>query len=240
VLRALSSRALSNKAGPDQAGPGQAGPGQAASPETGPPENGPGRTGLVRVGPLRARRRTVVAAAVVLAAVLAVVVATWPDGGNGGVTTVDGNASAVLYPAGHRASAPAFTGTTLTGSRMSFSSYRGQVVVVNFWGSWCVPCREEAPILAAVAARYRSAGVSFLGVDVRDTTASARAFASRFHVTYPSVSDPGSVITQDFSAQVPIAGTPTTLVIDRTGHIAGAIFGTTTYSALTAILAKVR
>jgi len=235
VLRALSSRALSNKAGPDQAAPGQ-----AASPETRPPETGPGRTGLVRIGPLRARRRTVVAAAVVLAAVLAVLVATWPGGGSGGVTTVDGNASAVLYPAGHRAPAPAFTGTTLTGSRMSFSSYRGQVVVVNFWGSWCVPCREEAPILAAVSARYRAAGVSFLGVDVRDTTASARAFASRFHVTYPSVSDPGSVITQDFSAQVPIAGTPTTLVVDRTGHIAGAIFGTATYSALTALLDKVR
>jgi thiol-disulfide isomerase/thioredoxin len=235
VLRALSSRALSNKAGP-----GQAGPGQAVSPESGPPENGPGRTRLVRVGPLSARRRTVVAAAVVLAAVLTVVVAVWPGGGSGGVTTVDGNASAVLYPAGHRALAPAFTGTTLTGSRMGFSSYRGQVVVINFWGSWCVPCREEAPILAAAAARYRAAGVSFLGVDVRDTTPSARAFASRFHITYPSVSDPGSVITQDFSAQVPIAGTPTTLVIDRTGHIAGAIFGTATYSALTAILAKVR
>jgi thiol-disulfide isomerase/thioredoxin len=236
VLRALSSRALSNKAAP-----GQAVSPETGTPETGPPEAGPGRTGLVRIGPLRARRRTVVAAAVVLAAVLAVLVATWPGGGgSGGVTTVEGNASAVLYPAGHRAPAPAFTGTTLTGSRMSFSSYRGQVVVVNFWGSWCVPCREEAPILAAVAARYRAAGVSFLGVDVRDTTASARAFASRFHVTYPSVSDPGSVITQDFSAQVPIAGTPTTLVVDRTGHIAGAIFGTATYSALTALLARVR
>jgi thiol-disulfide isomerase/thioredoxin len=236
VLRALSSRALSNKAAP-----GQAVSPETGTPETGPPEAGPGRTGLVRIGPLRAPRRTVVAAAVVLAAVLAVLVATWPGGGgSGGVTTVEGNASAVLYPAGHRAPAPAFTGTTLTGSRMSFSSYRGQVVVVNFWGSWCVPCREEAPILAAVAARYRAAGVSFLGVDVRDTTASARAFASRFHVTYPSVSDPGSVITQDFSAQVPIVGTPTTLVVDRTGHIAGAIFGTATYSALTALLARVR
>ena len=218
MLRALSSRAQPNKAGP--AGPDQA--------------------GLVSLGPLRARRRTVVLAAAVLAVALAVLVATWPGGGSGGVTTVDGNANAVLYQPGHRPLAPAFTGTTLTGSRLSFSAYRGQVVVVNFWGSWCVPCREEAPVLAAVAARYRPAGVSFLGVDVRDTTASARAFASGFHVPYPSVSDPGSVITQDFTAKVPIAGTPTTLVIDRTGHIAGAIFGTVTYAGLTAIVAKVR
>ena len=179
-------------------------------------------------------------AAAVLAGVLAVLVATWPGGGSSGVTTVDGNASAVLYQAGHRPLAPGFTGTTLTGSRLNFASYRGHVVVVNFWGSWCVPCREEAPILAAVAARYRPSGVSFVGVDVRDTPASAQAFARSFHITYPSVRDPGMVITQDFTARVPIAGTPTTLVIDRTGHIAGAVFGTVTYSELTAILAKVR
>jgi thiol-disulfide isomerase/thioredoxin len=152
---------------------------------------------------------------------------------------VDGNASAVLYTAGHRPVAPGFTGTTLTGSKLSFSSYRGHVVVLNFWGSWCVPCREEASTLAAVAATYRPSGVSFLGVDVRDTTASAQAFVNHFRVGYPSIGDAGSVITADFSDVVPIAGTPTTLVIDRTGHIAGAVFGTVTYSDLTAILAKV-
>ena len=177
-----------------------------------------------------------------LAALLLVVmlVAGWPGGGgNGDVTTVDGNAGAVLYSAGHRPVAPAFTGTTLTGSKLSLSAYRGQVVVVNFWGSWCVPCREEAVTLAAVATKFRSAGVSFLGVNVRDTTASAQAFVNQFHVGYPSVGDPGSVITADFADVVPIAATPTTLVIDRTGHIAGAVFGTVTYSELTAILTKV-
>lgn len=194
-------------------------------------------------GPPRARsRRTVVLAAAVLAGVLLIVLLAggWAGGGGSGVTTVDGNASAVVYPAGHRPLAPGFSGTTLTGSKLSFSDYRGRVVVLNFWGSWCVPCREEAPTLAAVASKYRPSGVSFLGVDVRDTTASAQAFARRFRIPYPSVSDPGSVITQDFTAKVPIAGTPTTLVIDRTGHIAGAIFGTVTYSGLTAILARVR
>ena len=195
--------------------------------EVGPNQGGLDKAGLVQLGPVRVRRRT---------AVLAV---TWPGGGNSGVTTVDGNADAVLYAAGHRPPAPQFTGTTLTGSRLSFSSYRGRVVVVNFWGSWCVPCREEAPILAAVATRYRPSGVSFLGVDVRDAPASARAFARGFGITYPSVSDPGMVITQDFTATVPIAGTPTTVVIDRTGHIAGAVFGKVTYSELTAILTKV-
>ena len=155
------------------------------------------------------------------------------------MTDVDGNASAIIYAAGHRPLAPEFTGTTLTGSKLSLSSYRGQVVVLNFWGSWCVPCREEAPALAVVAKQYQSAAVTFLGVDERDTTASAEAFTRDFGITYPSVNDPSQEIALDFTAVVPLEGTPTTLVVDRTGHIAGAVFGAATYPDLTAILAKV-
>ena len=182
----------------------------------------------------------VLVATVCAGAALAVVLLNgWATGGNNGVTDVAGSTSAVLYSAGHRPLAPDFTGTTLTGARLKFSSYRGQVVVLNFWGSWCGPCRAEAPTLAVTAQQYRPDGVAFLGVDVRDTRASALAFARDFGVTYPSVSDPGSVITLDFTAVVPIAGTPTTLVIDRTGHIAGAVFGTATSQELTDILAQV-
>src|SRR2546430_2754487 len=121
---------------------------------------------------VRTRRRTVVLAAAVLAGVLLIVVLAtgWAGSGNSGVTTVDGNAGAVLYAAGHRSLAPEFTGTTLTGSKLSFSAYRGKVVVLNFWGSWCVPCREEAPILAAVAEKYQPSDVSFLGVRSEEHT----------------------------------------------------------------------
>ncbi len=189
----------------------------------------------------KTKRRLVVLGAAMLAAValVAVLVAGWAGSGQRDVTEVDGNASAVLYTAGHQPLAPDFTATTLTGSTLNFASYRGQVVVLNFWGSWCGPCREEAPTLAVAAEQYRKAGVDFLGVDVRDTTASAEAFTRNFGITYPSVSDAGSVITLDFTAVVPIAATPTTLVIDRTGHIAGAVFGPATMGELTAMLAKV-
>jgi len=188
-----------------------------------------------------AKRRLVVLGAAVLAAaaLVIVLVAGWAGSGHRDVTDVDGNASAVLYTAGHQPLAPDFTGTTLSGAKLNFASYRGQVVVLNFWGSWCGPCRAEAPTLAVAAEQYKSAGVHFLGVDVRDTTASAEAFTRNFGITYPSVSDAGSVITLDFTAVVPIAGTPTTLVIDRTGHIAGAVFGPTTTGELSAMLAKV-
>jgi thiol-disulfide isomerase/thioredoxin len=178
---------------------------------------------------------TVCAGAVLVAGLLS----GWATGGNSGVTHVAGSNSAVLYSAGHRPLVPDFTATTLTGSRLSFSAYRGRVVVVNFWGSWCAPCREEAPMLAVTAQQYRPAGVAFLGVDVRDTTASALAFTRDFGIGYPSVSDSGSVVTLDFTAVVPIAGTPTTLVVDRTGHIAGAVFGPATQQELADILATV-
>jgi thiol-disulfide isomerase/thioredoxin len=190
---------------------------------------------------LRRRRRTVVLAAAVLSGVLLIVVlvSIWPGDGGSATTEVDGSQGAVLYTAGHRQLAPEFTGTTLTGSRLNFGAYRGRVVVVNFWGSWCVPCREEASTLADLATQYRPAGVSFLGVDVRDTTATAQAFVRSFNVSYPSVSDTSSAITLDFSSLVPIAATPTTLVVDRTGHIAGAVFGPATYPELNTILASV-
>jgi peroxiredoxin len=189
----------------------------------------------------RTKRRAVVlaAAAITGALLVAVLVAGWATSGKRDVTDVDGNPNAVLYAAGHRPLAPDFTGTTLTGSKLSFSSYRGRVVVVNFWGSWCVPCREEAAALAVTAQQYARSGVAFLGVDVRDTTASAEAFVRSFGITYPSVNDSGSQITLDFTAVVPIAGTPTTLVIDRTGHIAGAVFGQATYAELTTIVGQV-
>jgi thiol-disulfide isomerase/thioredoxin len=191
------------------------------------------------------RRRMVVLAAAVLAGVLVtvVLVAGWTSfgggGGNSGVSYVDGSTTAVLYAPGHRPVAPEFTASTLTGSRLSFSSYHGQVVLLNFWGSWCPPCRAEAPVLAAVATKYRPAGVTFLGVDERDTAAGAEAFERGFGLTYPSVSDPSSAIALDFTVRVPLAGTPTTLVVDRTGRIAGAVFGPVTYSELTTILVKV-
>jgi thiol-disulfide isomerase/thioredoxin len=190
----------------------------------------------------KAKRRAVLLAATACAGVLVVVLLVTGFGGSGsgnGVTYIDGSTSAVFYATGHRAIAPDFSGATLTGAPVQFATYRGKVVVLNFWGSWCPPCRAEAATLAVVAEQYQPAGVSFLGVDVRDTNVSALAFTRGQDITYPSVSDPNDLITLDFTSVVPLSVTPTTLVIDRTGHIAGAVFGETTYSELTTILTKV-
>ncbi|HZR51135.1 MAG TPA: TlpA disulfide reductase family protein [Streptosporangiaceae bacterium] len=187
------------------------------------------------------KRRVVVLAATVCAGVLAVVllVTAFGGSGSGNVTYIGGNTNAVLYTTGHQPKAPDFTGTTLTGSRLGLATYRGSVVVLNFWGSWCPPCRAEATTLAFVAQQYQSAGVRFLGVDVRDNTPGALDFLHSHNITYPSVSDPDDTITLDFSSVVPISSTPSTLVIDKTGHVAGAVFGEVSYQELTTILGKV-
>jgi peroxiredoxin len=188
---------------------------------------------------VRAKRRTVVSAAAVATALLAgalVITLTQGSGKASGVTYIDGNNSQIVYSAGHRAVAPDFTATSLTGAPVRLASYRGKVVVLNFWGSWCDPCRGEAPTLAVLSEQYRSKGVSFLGDDVGDTPANALAFTHNVGLTYPSVNDASYAIVQDFDRVVPVGDTPTTVVIDRTGHIAGLVIGAVTYQTMTTIL----
>jgi peroxiredoxin len=155
-----------------------------------------------------------------------------------GQSFVSGTGTSFLA-AGSRPKAPDISGKTLTGSRLRLSDYRGSVVVLNFWGSWCAPCRAEAPDLATLASRYRSLGVRFLGIDIQDEPASAEAFMHTFRITYPSLNDPGDEIALAFRKTVPPAAIPTTLVIDRRGHIAARIVGGATYNALKGLISKV-
>jgi thiol-disulfide isomerase/thioredoxin len=110
------------------------------------------------------------------------------------------------------------------------------VLVMNFWGSWCTPCRAEAPALASLARRFTPAGVQFLGVDIRDTPASGEAFQRDFDISYPSLNDPGDLIALDFRSTVPPAGIPTTLVISRGGRIAARVIGAVTYPSLRTLI----
>jgi thiol-disulfide isomerase/thioredoxin len=180
----------------------------------------------------RAKRRTVITAVTVIAVLLAGALAVTL------LTQGKGNASdsTIQYPAGQRPLAPDFTATSLTGTPIKSASYRGKIVVLNFWGSWCPPCRDEAPTLEVLSQQYGSRGVAFLGDDVADTPANALAFNRSVGITYPSVNDPGYVIVQDFSQTAPVSDTPTTVVVDRTGHVAGMVLGKVTYAQLTALL----
>jgi len=187
----------------------------------------------------RAKRRTVVTLTAVPVALLAGALVVTLTQGNlkaSGVTYVNGDTNEIVYAQGHRALAPDFTGTSLTGTPISLASYHGKVVVLNFWGSWCNPCRGEAPTLAVLAEQYGPQGVSFLGDDVGDTPANALAFTRSVGITYPSVNDASYSVVQQFGRVAPVNDTPTTVVIDRTGHIAGLVIGAISYQAMTTIL----
>jgi thiol-disulfide isomerase/thioredoxin len=183
----------------------------------------------------RAKRRTVVTATAVVAVLLAGALAVTL------LTSGKGNASAstglVEYTVGHQPIAPNVAGTSLTGSPIKLSSYRGKTVVLNFWGSWCAPCRGEAPTLAELDQHYSPKGVAFLGDDVADTPTNALAFTRTANITYPSFNDNGYLVVADFSqAGVAVNDTPTTVVIDKTGHVVGMVLGAALYSQVATLI----
>jgi thiol-disulfide isomerase/thioredoxin len=183
------------------------------------------------------------ASAAALAAVASLALAACEGGaiadsgpGSAGKSFVSGSAGTTVYGDGAGPVAPRVTGTTLGGARLSLSQFHGHVVVMNFWGSWCTPCRSEAPTLADLARQYQPAGVRFLGVDIRDSPDSAEAFLRDFHITYPSLNDPADEIALDFRDTVPPAGIPTTLVIGRTGRISARVIGEVSYFGLRSLI----
>lgn len=127
------------------------------------------------------------------------------------------------------------SGTTLTDEPLDLADLRGRPVVVNVWGSWCAPCRTEAPILAATSAAYADR-VSFVGVDVKDNRAAAIAFEQNYGITYPSIEDPDGRAVLALSQYVPASAVPVTLVLDDQGRVAARVLGAVREATLTALL----
>lgn len=111
--------------------------------------------------------------------------------------------------------APAFDLQTLDGSRLSLADLRGSAVVLNFWASWCIPCREEAPLLTAANATYGPRGVRILGVVYQDSADNARDFMRRYGQTYPGLLDPDGRTAIDYA----VFGIPETFFIDASGVV---------------------
>jgi thiol-disulfide isomerase/thioredoxin len=155
-----------------------------------------------------------------------------------GQSFVSGSSGTTVYGARSGPAAPPVSGTTLTGHKLTLAQYRGHVVVMNFWGSWCTPCRAEAPVLASLDRRFSTSGIRFLGVDIRDSPATAEAFLQDFHISYPSLNDPGDEIALDFRNTVPPAGIPTTLVIGPDGRITARVVGEVSYPLLRGLISR--
>ena len=130
----------------------------------------------------------------------------------------DDSGAAGKLAKGEHPVAPAFTLDRLDGSGpLALTSLRGKAVIVNFWASWCVPCKDEAPALQATFERHRKDGLVVVGVDVEDFTQDARRFAKRFGLTYPIVRDTKKSTIGKWG----VTGYPETFFVDRQGRLVG-------------------
>lgn len=134
-----------------------------------------------------------------------------------------------LVSAARRKELPDLAGTTLTPppATLSLRVLDGRPTFIDVWASWCVPCREEAPMLARLWRRYRTQ-VRFLGIDVEDTRADARAFVRRYRLGYPNVFDRSAAL----AGKLGFFGLPTAYLVDRRGRIAATLIGKQEEAAL--------
>ncbi|UGY91300.1 TlpA disulfide reductase family protein [Streptomyces gobiensis] len=169
-----------------------------------------------------------VAAAALLLAGCTSATGSGPDGSSGtgsasgassGFPAGTGEITAI--PAGRRAAAPDISGKDLDGQPLRLSNYRGSVILLNVWGSWCEPCKREAPHLKRAFDKTKGDDVQFLGINTRDMSAApAKEFERTYGITYPSFYDPRGKLVLRFKGHLLPQAIPSTVVIDRQGRIA--------------------
>jgi thiol-disulfide isomerase/thioredoxin len=190
----------------------------------------------------RGGRRTAAVPAAGAALVLALAGCS-STGGSGpadgsGTRYVEGSGAVTTVEQGHRTAAPDVSGATVDGGHLSLSDYPGKIIVLNVWGSWCDPCRAEAPNLAQVAKATASKGVQFVGINTRDVhTAQAVSFERDFKIGYPSLFDPDGRLLLEFPrGNLSPSGIPNTLILDRQHRIAVRLLKPLTAEELTKAL----
>lgn len=161
----------------------------------------------------RANRRTVLAAT---GAALLPAACAAPDPRTDTQRAADaaGEGTLEFIEVDDRAEPVEISGELLDETEFDLADWAGSVVVINFWGSWCAPCREEAPELVAAYESRKSEGVEFLGVDLRDERDAAEAFHDRYGIEYPSLFDPAGETILAF-ADIPPNVVPATVILDR-------------------------
>jgi thiol-disulfide isomerase/thioredoxin len=176
------------------------------------------------------RRTTLAVVAVVAVVAVAALVALAggggtglaPEAGTGQVELV--SSSVAVVPADQRRPLPAFTGTTLDGREIDLASLRGAPLVLNFWASWCGPCRAEQEGLELASKTLAGRDVRMVGVNIRDDAGAAASYLEEFQVGYPSLFDRPAVLSARLGALGPQAP-PYTLVVDAQGRVAARVFG---------------
>jgi peroxiredoxin len=152
-------------------------------------------------------------------------------GGGGTRRTFDSGGAGPRGLAG--APAVSFDVPSLRGPADSLAAYRGKIVVMNLWATWCPPCKEEMPDLQRFYTAYKNKGVVVLGIDQGESAGAVRAFTKQYGVTFPVLLDDDQQYGRAYAA----VGLPTTVVVDRSGHIAAGIDGLLTLAQMRAAIA---
>ncbi|MEU9212226.1 TlpA disulfide reductase family protein [Streptomyces sp. NPDC048415] len=170
----------------------------------------------------RSRAALLAAGAAAAALVLSACGSGGTSGGAGNTNFVAGKNGVDTASKGSRAAIPDLSGKTIDGKQLDVRDYKGKVVVLNVWGSWCGPCRAEAKNLERVFQSTKDQGVQFVGINTRDTsTGPAKAFEKEQGITYPSLYDPtGKLMLRFKKGTLNPQLIPSTLIVDRDGKVA--------------------
>ena len=158
----------------------------------------------------------------------------------GGVAPISQTMIAAEVAPERRGEPVALRGDLVGGGTLDVSTLRGKVVLINIWGSWCAPCRREAPDLQEAWASFKGQRVQFLGLNTRDDVAgAAEAFERRFGITYPSLVDADGSLQLAFRTSLPPRAIPSSIVLDAEGRVAARIVGEGSRSTFIALVQQI-
>jgi thiol-disulfide isomerase/thioredoxin len=138
---------------------------------------------------------------------------------------VSGDGTSVFLSKSERKSAPELENVDFLSTEIDLDSLKNKVVLINVWGSWCSPCRKEAPELEELYLKNKTNNVEFIGINIRDSKISANRFIENFSITYPNIFDRDGKLLLGYKDSLPANAIPSTILIDKNGLVAARQLG---------------